>query len=100
MTLSRRTGRPPLVPAWQRWAWFRIGALERCQRRIRTTAELRDLLGVERNLRHVQLRNQRNMVRWGFLERKDGGYSTTPRGHRLLDDLAVLDRIAEFVVPL
>jgi hypothetical protein len=78
------------VPAWQRWAWFRIGALEKCRRRPRTTAELRELLGVERRVRHVQLRNQRNMVRHGFLERSDNGYLTTPRGRRLLDDLIAL----------
>lgn len=91
MILSRRTGKTPLMPAWQRWAWFRIGALEKCQRRSRTTAELRDLLGVDRRVRHVQLRNQRNMVRWGFLARADGGYWTTLRGCRVLSDLELLD---------
>ena len=90
MKLSRRTGKPPLVPAWQRWAWFRIGALEQCRRRARTTAELRDLLEVERRVRHVQLRNQRNMVRGGFLARTEEGYRTTQRGLRVLADLTAL----------
>lgn len=90
MKLSRRTGNPPLTPAWERWAWFRIGALEQCWRRARTTAELRELLGTERHLRHVQLRNQRNMVRYGFLERTDDGYRTTSRGRRVLEDLTAL----------
>lgn len=91
MRLSRRTGKPPLVPAWQRWAWFRIGALGACRRRARTTAELRELLEVERRVRHVQIRNQRNMVRGGFLRRADGGYLTTPRGCRVLADLELLE---------
>lgn len=95
MRLSRRTGKPPLVPVWQRWAWFRIGALAQCQRRPRSTAELRELLGVERRLRHVQLRNQRNMVRDGFLARTEGGYRATRRGLRVLADLELLGDVDE-----
>jgi hypothetical protein len=91
MRLSRRTGRAPLVPVWQRWAWFRIAALDACRRWTRSTAELRDLLELDRSVRHVQLRNQGRLVRGGFLERRDGGYRTTLRGLRALEDLASLD---------
>lgn len=90
MMLSRRTGKPPLVPVWERWAWFRIGALEQCQRQARTTAELRERLGLDRRVRHVQLRNQGRLVRGGFLDRTADGYRTTPRGKRVLTDLAAL----------
>lgn len=93
MKVSRRTGKPPLVPSWERWAWFRIGALGACRRRARTTAELRELLDVERRVRHVQLRNQRNMVRGGFLVRANDGYRTTPRGRRVLADLELLEAV-------
>jgi hypothetical protein len=95
MRLSRRTGKPPLVPVWQRWAWFRLGALEQCQRWPRTTAQLRDLLGVERRARHVQLRNQRNMVRHGFLIRTEDGYLATARGRRVLADIDGLELTLE-----
>lgn len=91
MRLSRRTGNPPLTPAWLRWAWFRLGALEQCRRRARTTAELRDLLDVERRARPIQLRNQRNMVRGGFPVRADGGYRTTQRGAGVLEDVRMVD---------
>lgn len=94
MKRSRRTGKRPQIPVWQRWAWFRIGALEACRRLPRTTAELRELLGVEPKARRVQLRNQSNMVRWGFLTRGADGYRTTPRGRRVLEDVRSVE-IAE-----
>lgn len=74
----------------ERWAWFRIAALEACLRRTRTSAQLRDLLKVDEASWRVQLANQRRLVLGGFLARSEDGYRTTERGARVLDDLRAI----------
>lgn len=83
----------------ERWAWFRIEALHACRRAPRMAAELYDMAGIAHrspgsrrttSQARVALRNLSRLVNHGIMERTAGGYRTTPRGARALDDLLVL----------
>lgn len=73
-------------------AWFRIAVLAQCRYTRRTTADLLARNGIVRTqtTRRVALRNLTSMVRGGFVDRNGDGYRTTPRGKRVLSDLAAL----------
>lgn len=77
----------------ERWAWFRIAALDACRSWPRTSAALAELLELDERARRTQLANQRRMVNGGFLARESDGYRTTPRGLRVLDDLRFLETL-------
>lgn len=89
---SRRTGKRPLQPVAQRWAWFRVAALAACLSRPRMTGALCEFLEVpgSSGYRTAQ-RNLAGMVRRGWMIRGEDGYRTTARGRQLHDNLEEID---------
>lgn len=94
----RRAAPPAVMHTRERWAWFRIGALETCRTWTRGCAELRERFGIQRRTATLRLtsagrvawRNLALLVRGGFLTRSSDGYRTTARGRRVLADLRAL----------
>lgn len=77
-----------------RWVEFRCVALRCCRWQACGVAELLYQAGIEqnRNTKRMACRNLTAMVERGFLARASGGYTTTERGRRVQEDVAVLDR--------
>lgn len=99
---QRRSPRGPGPDARDRWTDFRVGVLELCRSRPRRAGVVLRELGVSRadlpsrdqasGIRVAQ-RNLSRLVERGLLGRVEGGYRTTPRGRRALDDLRAPDAL-------
>lgn len=76
-----------------RWVEFRCVALRECRWRACGISELLDRAGIEytRNTQRMACRNLTAMVDRGFLARGAEGYTTTPRGRRVHEDVQALE---------